>query len=52
VHCVDHSYDVGDRVLLWVKPHKSLIKFGKGASLNQEGVYVTSSLACTERTYP
>jgi hypothetical protein len=33
VHCVDHSYDVGDRVFLRVKPHKSSIKFGKGAKL-------------------
>jgi hypothetical protein len=28
---VDHSYEVCDRVFLWVKPHKSSIKFGKGA---------------------
>jgi hypothetical protein len=25
-HCVDRSYEVGDRLLLRVKPHKSLIK--------------------------
>jgi hypothetical protein len=31
VHRVDHSYKVGDIVLLRVKPHKSLIKFGKGS---------------------
>jgi ribosomal protein L21E len=34
VHCVCHSYEVGDRVFLWVKPHKSSIKFGKGAKLS------------------
>jgi hypothetical protein len=28
-HRVDHSYEVGDRVFLRVKPHKSFIKFGK-----------------------
>ena len=28
-HHVDHSYEVGDRVLLRVKPHKSSIKFGR-----------------------
>ena len=27
-HRVDHSYEVDDRVFLWVKPHKSSIKFG------------------------
>jgi hypothetical protein len=26
--------NVGDRVFLWVKPHKSSIKFGKGAKLS------------------
>jgi hypothetical protein len=31
---VDHSYEVGDRVLLWVKLHKSSIKFGKGAKIS------------------
>jgi hypothetical protein len=30
VHHVDHSYEVGDRLFLWVKPHKISIKFGKG----------------------
>jgi hypothetical protein len=34
VHHVDHSYEVGDRVFLRVKPHKSSIKFGKGAKLS------------------
>jgi hypothetical protein len=34
VHQVDRSYEVGDRVFLHVKPHKSLIKFGKGAKLS------------------
>ena len=29
-HRVDRSYEVGDRVFLWVKPHKSLIKFDQG----------------------
>jgi transposase InsO family protein len=33
-HHVDHSYEVGDRVFLWVKPHKSSIKLGKGAKLS------------------
>jgi hypothetical protein len=30
VHCVDRSYEVGDRVFLRVKSHKSSIKFRKG----------------------
>jgi hypothetical protein len=34
VHRVDHSYEFGDRVFLRVKPHKSSIKFGKGAKLS------------------
>jgi hypothetical protein len=29
-----HSYEVSDRVFLWVKLHKSLIKFGKGDKLS------------------
>ena len=33
-HRVDRSYEVSDRVFLWVKPHKSSIKFGKGAKLS------------------
>jgi hypothetical protein len=33
-HQVDHSYEVKDRVFLWVKTHKSSIKFGKGAKLS------------------
>jgi hypothetical protein len=34
VRRVDHSYEVGDRVFLWVKPHKSSIKFGKGDKIS------------------
>ena len=33
-HRVNRSYEVGDRVFLQVKPHKSSIKFGKGAKLS------------------
>jgi hypothetical protein len=33
-HRVDRSYEVGDQVFLRVKPHKSLIKFGKGAKIS------------------
>jgi hypothetical protein len=33
-HHVECSYEVDDRVFLWVKPHKSLIKFGKGAKIS------------------
>jgi hypothetical protein len=34
VHHVDRNYEVGDRVFLRVKPHKSSIKFGKGDKLS------------------
>jgi hypothetical protein len=34
VHRVDRNYEVGDRVFLRVKLHKSSIKFGKGAKLS------------------
>jgi hypothetical protein len=33
-HRVEHSYKVGNRVFLRVKPHKSSIKFGKGDKLS------------------
>ena len=33
-HHIDHSYEVGDRVFLQVKPHKNSIKFGKGAQIS------------------
>jgi hypothetical protein len=33
-HCVNRSYEVGDRVFLRVKPHKSSIKFGKGDTIS------------------
>jgi hypothetical protein len=33
-HHIDCSYEVGDKVFLRVKPHKSLIKFGKGDKLS------------------
>ena len=33
-HRVDCSYEVGSQVFLQVKPHKSLIKFGKGDKLS------------------
>jgi hypothetical protein len=33
-HRVDGSYEVGDRVFLWVKLHKSSIKFGKGDKIS------------------
>ena len=33
-HRVDRSYEVGNRVFLRVKPHKSSIKFEKGAKLS------------------
>jgi hypothetical protein len=34
VHRVDRSYEFGDQVFLWVKPHKSSIKFGKGGKIS------------------
>jgi hypothetical protein len=34
VHRIDRSYEVGDKVFLRVKPHKSSIKFGKGSKLS------------------
>jgi hypothetical protein len=34
VHHVDRNYEVGDRVFLRVKPHKSSIKSGKGVELS------------------
>jgi hypothetical protein len=34
VHHVDHNYEVGDRFVLRVKPHKSSIEFGKGAKIS------------------
>ena len=30
---IDREYQVGDRVFLRVRPHKSLIRFGKGSKL-------------------
>jgi hypothetical protein len=33
-HRVDRSYEVGDRVFLWIKLHKRLIKFGKGDKIS------------------
>jgi hypothetical protein len=33
-HRIDRIYEIGDKVFLWVKSHKSLIKFGKGAKLS------------------
>jgi hypothetical protein len=33
-HRVDRNYEVCDRIFLWVKPHKSSIKFGKGAKIS------------------
>ena len=33
-HRFDRNYEVGKRFFLWVKPHKSSIKFGKGAKLS------------------
>jgi hypothetical protein len=34
VHRVDRSYEVGDRVILRVKPHKSSTTFGRGTKLS------------------
>jgi hypothetical protein len=34
VHRTDLSYEIGDRVLLWVKLHKSSIKFGMCVKLS------------------
>jgi hypothetical protein len=34
VHRIYHSYEVGDKVFLWVKPNKSSIKFGKGSKIS------------------
>ena len=34
MHCVHSSYEVGDRVFLRVKSHKSYIKFGRGAKIS------------------
>ena len=33
-HHADYSYEVGNRVFLQVKPHKSSIKFGKGDKIS------------------
>jgi hypothetical protein len=33
-HHVDRSYEVGNQVFLWVKLHKSSIKFGKGDKIS------------------
>jgi hypothetical protein len=33
-HHVNCSYEVGDRIFLWVKLCKSLIKFGKGDKIS------------------
>jgi hypothetical protein len=33
-HHIDRSYEVDNRVFLRVKPHKSSIKFGKGAKFS------------------
>jgi hypothetical protein len=34
VHRVDCSYEVGDQLLLRLKPHKCSIRFGKGSKLS------------------
>jgi hypothetical protein len=33
-HHIVYSYEIGDKVFLRVKPHKSLINFGKGSKLS------------------
>ena len=33
-HRIDQSYEVGDKLFLWVKPQKSSIKFGKRDKLS------------------
>jgi len=38
VHCIDHSYEVGDKVFLRVKLHNCSIKFGKGAKISSRFV--------------
>jgi hypothetical protein len=48
-HRVDRSYEVGDRVFLRVKPHKSSIKFGKGDKLSPR--FCNIPLWRTEQTY-
>jgi hypothetical protein len=34
VHRIDRNYEIGDKFFLLVKPHKSSIKFGKGAKIS------------------
>jgi hypothetical protein len=50
-HRVDRSYNVGDRVFLRVKPHKRLIKFGKGAKLSPRFV-VSSEIVEKRGSWP
>jgi hypothetical protein len=38
VHRIDRNYDIGDKVFLQVKLHKSSIKFGKGDKLSPKFV--------------
>jgi hypothetical protein len=33
-HHIDHSYEVGYKVFLWVKLHNSSIKFGNGVKIS------------------
>jgi hypothetical protein len=33
-HHMDHSYEIGDKAFLWVKSHKSSIKFVKGVKIS------------------